>query len=92
MCLCPGNTSPCVLLCLLSSPQLAVVMWLLTYVGAVFNGITILILGKHRGNQETCHIHHAAEKVHVYAFSQILTSKIIHISKFKVITSVNSCN
>lgn len=26
--------------------QLAVVMWLMTYVGAVFNGITILILGK----------------------------------------------
>lgn len=26
--------------------QLAVVMWLLTYVGAVFNGITILILGR----------------------------------------------
>jgi hypothetical protein len=30
----------------LPSPQLAVGMWLLTYVGAVFNGITILILGK----------------------------------------------
>lgn len=37
--------------------QLAVVMWLLTYVGAVFNGITILILGKQCGSQETCHIY-----------------------------------
>ena len=27
-------------------PQLAVAMWLMTYVGAVFNGITLLILGK----------------------------------------------
>lgn len=26
--------------------QLAVVMWLMTYVGAVFNGVTILILGE----------------------------------------------
>lgn len=39
------------------SHQLAVVMWLFTYVGAVFNGITILILGKHRGNQDLHHIH-----------------------------------
>uniref|UniRef100_A0A3Q0S832 Reticulon n=1 Tax=Amphilophus citrinellus TaxID=61819 RepID=A0A3Q0S832_AMPCI len=31
---------------LVDSLKLAVVMWLLTYVGAVFNGITILILGK----------------------------------------------
>lgn len=31
--------------------QLAVVMWLLTYVGAVFNGITLLILGKHHKNK-----------------------------------------
>lgn len=38
------------------SHQLAVVMWLLTYVGAVFNGITILILGKHRGNQESIYV------------------------------------
>ncbi|XP_030579096.1 reticulon-3 isoform X2 [Archocentrus centrarchus] len=30
---------------LVDSLKLAVVMWLLTYVGAVFNGITILILG-----------------------------------------------
>uniref|UniRef100_A0A3Q0SGY7 Reticulon n=1 Tax=Amphilophus citrinellus TaxID=61819 RepID=A0A3Q0SGY7_AMPCI len=34
---------------LVDSLKLAVVMWLLTYVGAVFNGITILILG----NNET---------------------------------------
>lgn len=26
--------------------QLAAVMWVLTYVGAVFNGVTILILGE----------------------------------------------
>lgn len=35
--------------CSLFFSQLAVVMWLLTYVGAVFNGITILILGKLTG-------------------------------------------
>jgi len=26
--------------------QLAAVMWLMTYIGAVFNGVTILILGE----------------------------------------------
>lgn len=30
----------------LCRPQLAAVMWIMTYVGAVFNGITILIIGK----------------------------------------------
>uniref|UniRef100_A0A4W6EA36 Reticulon n=1 Tax=Lates calcarifer TaxID=8187 RepID=A0A4W6EA36_LATCA len=45
---------------LVDSLKLAVVMWLLTYVGAVFNGITILILGKQ--NQNKRHIHHAAGK------------------------------
>lgn len=34
---------------LLCRRQLAVIMWLFTYVGAVFNGITILILGEQRG-------------------------------------------
>uniref|UniRef100_A0A8D3DP96 Reticulon n=1 Tax=Scophthalmus maximus TaxID=52904 RepID=A0A8D3DP96_SCOMX len=37
---------------LVDSLKLAVVMWLLTYVGAVFNGITILILGKRCGNSK----------------------------------------
>ncbi|KAG8146754.1 hypothetical protein E2320_013861 [Naja naja] len=31
---------------LVDSLKLAVVMWLMTYVGAIFNGITLLILGK----------------------------------------------
>uniref|UniRef100_A0A3B3T5P2 Reticulon n=1 Tax=Paramormyrops kingsleyae TaxID=1676925 RepID=A0A3B3T5P2_9TELE len=31
---------------LVDSIKLAVLMWLLTYIGAVFNGITVLILGK----------------------------------------------
>uniref|UniRef100_A0A3Q3DC48 Reticulon n=1 Tax=Hippocampus comes TaxID=109280 RepID=A0A3Q3DC48_HIPCM len=40
---------------LVDSLKLAVVMWLLTYVGAVFNGITILILGKtHDGGALKC--------------------------------------
>ena len=32
-------------LCLFG-PQFAVLMWILTYVGAFFNGLTLLILGK----------------------------------------------
>lgn len=27
-------------------PQFAVLMWILTYVGALFNGLTLLILGE----------------------------------------------
>lgn len=31
------------------SLQFAVLMWILTYVGALFNGLTLLILGKETG-------------------------------------------
>lgn len=31
------------------TPQFAVLMWLLTYVGALFNGLTLLLMGKDRG-------------------------------------------
>lgn len=38
--------SGCMLTCgLLFSSQFAVLMWILTYVGALFNGLTLLILG-----------------------------------------------
>lgn len=32
--------------------QFAVLMWILTYVGALFNGLTLLILGKELSNVE----------------------------------------
>uniref|UniRef100_A0A7N6F8F3 Reticulon n=1 Tax=Anabas testudineus TaxID=64144 RepID=A0A7N6F8F3_ANATE len=58
---------------LVDSLKLAVVMWLFTYVGAVFNGITILILGKHRGIPETCHTHHIDQYIDL-ARTQINTT------------------
>ncbi|KAG8522580.1 Reticulon-3 [Galemys pyrenaicus] len=39
---------------LVDSLKLAVFMWLMTYVGAVFNGITLLILGKAAGRISPC--------------------------------------
>lgn len=38
--------------------QFAVLMWLLTYVGALFNGLTLLILGEialHQSVKSPCH-------------------------------------
>lgn len=62
------------LLCLVS--QLAVVMWLLTYVGAVFNGITILILGKHHGTLYLCHIYSDTSDLYESKAENILVSDI----------------
>jgi len=38
--------------------QFAVLMWLLTYVGALFNGLTLLIMGKAAPPTLTKHSHH----------------------------------
>lgn len=35
-----------IIVCTFVSLQFAVLMWILTYVGALFNGLTLLILGK----------------------------------------------
>lgn len=69
------------------SHQLAVVMWLLTYVGAVFNGITILILGKIFGNQDSRHIQHVSEKVDHSVLPSFIFTLLYHlIISFKIIS------
>ena len=66
--------------------QLAVVMWLFTYVGAVFNGITILILGKYRGKQESGYIH-----IHLPIEFKVAIKRKMQRSIISYRETVNSC-
>uniref|UniRef100_A0A674DY92 Reticulon n=1 Tax=Salmo trutta TaxID=8032 RepID=A0A674DY92_SALTR len=59
---------------LIDSLKLAVVMWLLTYVGAVFNGITVLILGKRLHQHCTQHCTTQIDRYMEIARTQVNTT------------------